>query len=72
MQIAPTQNPNRVDTNDIFYSNHHGVIQYSTFNDCNNAGFQKALDDESIKSFSCIEVRAINRNILGYYLEIRK
>lgn len=68
----PQLNPYAVDTSDILYPSHHGIIHYSSYDICTNAGFEKSFADESIKSFSCIEVRSVNRSILGYYLEIRR
>ncbi len=67
----PEKDPNAVDTTDPLYPSHHGIINYSTLNECNDAGFDKSFDDPNIFSFSCIEVHSNAGNILGYYLEIR-
>jgi cytoskeletal protein RodZ len=68
----PKVDLNAIDTNDILYPSHHGNIQYSTQESCNNAGFEKNFADlEHISGFSCVPVYSIGRSILGYYLEIR-
>lgn len=67
----PAKDPNAVDTTHPLYPSHHGVINYYTLEDCNNAGFDKSFADSNISSFSCIEVYSNAGNVLGYYLEIR-
>lgn len=65
------KDPNAVDTSHPLYPSHHGVINYQTLSECNDAGFDKAFADSSISSFSCVEVYSNAGNVLGYYLEIR-
>lgn len=67
----PAKDPNAVDTTHPLYPSHHGVINYYTLEDCNNAGFDKSFADPNISSFSCVEVYSNSGNVLGYYLEIR-
>lgn len=68
----PQVDLNAVDKTDPLYSSHLGRIQYSSYTECNNAGFQKSFEEGSkVKSFSCIEINSVGRYVLGYYLELR-
>lgn len=57
--------------NDFYYSIHHGVIEYTTMEDCLNAGIEIGFKDTvDIRNTSCYDIIDDDGTVLGEYLQI--